>query len=227
MKKVQFFPKGFTLIELLVVVAIIAVLVAMLLPTLSAARESARREICKTNIRHLLTATLLYDGDWNGFLPRGEIRIYTDTNSSDFRWKNPRWPGRLAPYLQKDGRVIDCPSQPDLASNGGGAGGGGITDYYRGEYGINPNLWDDNIRSAAVSPSTPLYSEVRNYWDFGATQGVVAWANAMHFQYIQNIHRGGVNVGVMDQSVRGTRKLSDRGLEPMVYWNLEAPYPIP
>ena len=51
---------GFTLIELLVVVAIIAVLISILLPSLSRARENARRAVCLANLRGIVSACLLY-----------------------------------------------------------------------------------------------------------------------------------------------------------------------
>ena len=52
--------RSFTLIELLVVVAIMAVLVAMLLPALGAARESGRAVVCQSNLRMHGTAWVLY-----------------------------------------------------------------------------------------------------------------------------------------------------------------------
>jgi len=67
--KKQSAPKGFTLIELLVVIAIIAILAAMLLPTLSKAKVKAQRTYCINNLRQVAYAWKLYIGDNNERVP--------------------------------------------------------------------------------------------------------------------------------------------------------------
>jgi prepilin-type N-terminal cleavage/methylation domain-containing protein len=61
--------RGFTLIELLVVVAIIALLIAMLLPSLGKAREQARTTLCLSRIREFGRAFLLYAEDYQEMFP--------------------------------------------------------------------------------------------------------------------------------------------------------------
>lgn len=62
---------GFTLIELLVVVAIIALLMAILLPTLQRARKHAKAAVCLSHLKEWGTTFALYVQDNEGRLPRG------------------------------------------------------------------------------------------------------------------------------------------------------------
>ena len=59
----------FTLIELLVVIAVIAMLVAMTIPALSGARNKVQQNVCESNIRQILSASIQYDIDYAGRMP--------------------------------------------------------------------------------------------------------------------------------------------------------------
>jgi prepilin-type N-terminal cleavage/methylation domain-containing protein/prepilin-type processing-associated H-X9-DG protein len=77
--------RGFTLIELLVVVAIIAVLIAILLPSLGRARDQAKTASCMSNMRSMFQAIQIYDTMYDGFMMPERAGVeHISTNES--RW---------------------------------------------------------------------------------------------------------------------------------------------
>jgi len=81
--------KGFTLIELLLVISIIALLIAMTLPTLANARKAAHAVQCGSNLRQFMTGLNIYDTD-NGTLPYTNSESGEDTGNPD-RWDGAGW----------------------------------------------------------------------------------------------------------------------------------------
>ncbi len=86
------FASGFTLVELLVVIAIIGILVALLLPAIQAARESARRAQCLSQVKQLTLAVLNYESSKRalppGCMPDQSDKTINWNNSIDM-WKLP------------------------------------------------------------------------------------------------------------------------------------------
>ena len=66
---------GFTLIELLVVISIIAILAAILLPSLRSARERAKISVCTSQLRQIHMGTTMYAQDWEGYFPTANSTV--------------------------------------------------------------------------------------------------------------------------------------------------------
>jgi len=197
---------GFTLIELLVVVAIIAVLVAILLPALGAAREQAQMIGCSSNQRQLWLAQEMYARDYGvyavylygGNPPVTRLQPYFSIQMMCDYWAPGGTQFNYAPYL--------CPSVPSaMVVVGRGQPGGpvfeGITQpfgwnfhlgrYYPGD----PHAWTLHGPDGVQYPAQTLgWSEMiahgsfyyPTHYDCGSGQSIVLR------------HRGGSNTPVSD-----------------------------
>jgi len=142
MRQAKFLPvrvqRGFTLVELLVVIAIIGTLVGLLLPAVQSAREAARSNTCKNNIRQLQTGLSIREaslGDYPGYV--NELGIagsdllvraswvvyvfpYIEQNALWENWSQ----GRINPsngMTSPDGEIAQieiliCPSDPAISA---------------------------------------------------------------------------------------------------------------
>lgn len=127
--KAQTGRSGFTLVELLVVIGVIAVLISLLLPALSRARESARSVHCRNNLKQIGLCITMYRNDNRDILPAREAS-----------WNSARWQWAVSNYLryefdpnnyQKQPAVFRCVTMGDNWFNMPGGG------QYRVSYAIN------------------------------------------------------------------------------------------
>jgi prepilin-type N-terminal cleavage/methylation domain-containing protein/prepilin-type processing-associated H-X9-DG protein len=131
--------RAFTLIELLVVVGIIALLLAIMVPTLSRSKEGTRRTTCAANLRGIGQAWTLYSAANDGVIVPGRPpNSATSTNVWDVgngkffrpRWfallgtaspvyayNNPQPDPALTNSAQIDHKLFLCPSVPEQRNN--------------------------------------------------------------------------------------------------------------
>ncbi len=138
---------AFTLIEVLVVVAIIALLVSILLPSLARAREQSRMAICKANMKQILTAQMLYVAEARKLPATQYVFYYWNvpyTRDMNLKHTNWMWEGatgytsRKEPHFledvpqrgtifryTRDAKLYVCPSDHEGEPTDTPMGGGG------------------------------------------------------------------------------------------------------
>lgn len=121
---------AFTLVELLVVIGIIAVLIAILLPSLNRAREAANTVKCASQLREIGLGLRMYADANRGFVmpycDHAVLRGKFNASDNDSKW-DAWWPNQLAPYLktyrpteieESIADVFTCPSHKTVEKRG-------------------------------------------------------------------------------------------------------------
>jgi prepilin-type N-terminal cleavage/methylation domain-containing protein/prepilin-type processing-associated H-X9-DG protein len=112
---------GFTLVELLVVIGIIAVLISILLPSLSRARQAANSIVCLSNLKHIGLGLFMYANDNHGYLPPAQVS-YTQHGAGKVSetWASLLMRGQYLPNIEYDwgqvfqgATILACPENND------------------------------------------------------------------------------------------------------------------
>ena len=202
---------AFTLVELLVVVGIIAILIAILMPALRRARDSANEVACASNQRQLMMAFLMFAGDHRQHLP-GNFTDFANPDADKRAWLlNAGQPFDAAPeggtifkYL-KSHDVYRCPAVPADAVRGSYGSSNGQFDYV--SFGVFTGAKLVNIK--AQSKYTDLTT---NRWEMKPTPVIceedLRSLNVHNMEGLHNYgdrladnHRKGGNYASIDGSV--------------------------
>lgn len=201
-------PRGFTLIELLVVVAIIALLISILVPALTAGKENARTTVCLSNMRQVGIIFTHYAGefryipgtywqgpinlDWSG---KNNIRYTSNPNA----WRHPMETSVLRPFMHSVDKIFECPTARREAN--------AVFDYtviirfagaaldlpWKMTYARNPL---QVVPSQTYLPALPFLIEEDSTF-YNATYDDGSWAN---LDQITTRHRGKANMAYLDGS---------------------------
>ena len=218
--------RGFTLIELLVVISIIALLLSILIPALNKVKESARDVICRTNLKSMQLATILYTDAYEGKMP-------------EYNYADGLWINKITVFMDDMDEARYCP-RTKIHDNPVYSFGSaretyvwdweGMEEPEQASYTINWWFYQDgstdknyyhNVSEAKNQYNVPVFADA--IWvdakprhtdtipaDFDLDRG----GNDNHMQrLVTNRHEDETNVGFLDGS--------QRAVELSGLWNLK------
>jgi prepilin-type N-terminal cleavage/methylation domain-containing protein/prepilin-type processing-associated H-X9-DG protein len=215
-KKDQSRSAAFTLIELLVVIGIIAALIAILLPALARARESAHRSACLSNLRQLGQAFVMYANQFKDHVPLGQM---SDEYQWDYTLNFANSSKAFVTHLGvlRDARLLDsprayfCPSEIDP----------------QWQFATAENPWPFVTIPSPAAHHTRIGYCTRPGWSWGSDG---SWPDPMPRlsklknraitadlligpTYVKNRHKNGVNAGYGDGSAHWVNLPDFRNVE--------------
>lgn len=224
--------KAFTLIELLVVISIIALLMAILMPTLKKVKQQAKAVLCQSNLKQWGLFHQMYFDDNNNQFFTGSRNASQCTKKS---WEYAYWANLLRPYYSDNKDICLCPSATKSYQDGGqvpfGAWSFPTENNTRiaGEYGsyasnehCTTSPWSPNSRetwkninavSSSLMSNIPMLGDSRHIIAkprFGNLPGPLedSAINTREYEisrFAINRHDGAINMLFMDNSVRRIR----------------------
>jgi prepilin-type N-terminal cleavage/methylation domain-containing protein len=237
---------GFTLVELLVVIGIIGILVGILLPALSRARESANKAACLANLHQIGIYLQMYQNNFKGQIP---VFVYGATaavnymayvgNVNDYAGMGLMVPANIAPKDgSKSGAVFYCPTAKTVATsqqfdyrdpaNPGGSNPwiGVPGQFTRTTYSMRPEYYSQDTPTTTIRPQFP-YAR----WDMILTTAstnvriIAAVSGRPCFPRANAFTRKSASALVMDlNSSKTNRAVVHRGGVNVLYANWGAKY---
>lgn len=216
---------GFTLVELLVVISIIALLIALLLPALHAARSTAKRVMCMSNQRQLGLCFRAYANDHDGWLPH---RVRSDGHIAMGEWYlfyDPYLGGNMVsgpngrdPYqVALKHPIFDCPTTTsevqwfgsasvgrhpkifDYMLVAGGIRTGGVDTTQGVKFNILDNMPSDAVLLTDMFEANPVYFSSISSGDFSWNAIYVPFAPGPYGPGVH--HESGANLMFSDGHV--------------------------
>lgn len=110
--------RAFTLVDLLVSIAVMAVLISIMLPSITSAQEAARRVVCRSNVRQIGLGIVMYANDHDGAMPPSVFLDPTIFTSSAAASPMQLTGGESSSDLTRMVALRVAPGEPKLVSGG-------------------------------------------------------------------------------------------------------------